>query len=109
VPATATPSNAAEPNAIGLPSAAPTPADGVPVAPVRVLQLNLCNSGIAACYTGRSTAEAATAIHAEIPDLVTLNEICQGDLPTLQRALAEVIPDGGGGVRVPGGGRQAYR
>jgi len=48
-------------------------------------------------------------IHAEIPDLVTLNEICQGDLPTLQRALAEVIPDGGGGVRVPGGGRQAYR
>ena len=28
-------------------------------APVRVLQLNLCNSGIAACYTGRSTAEAA--------------------------------------------------
>ena len=55
----------------------------------------LCNSGIAACYTGRSTAEAATAIHAEIPDLVTLNEICQGDLPTLQRALAEVIPDGG--------------
>ena len=95
VPATATPSNAAEPNAIGLPSAAPTPADGVPVAPVRVLQLNLCNSGIAACYTGRSTAEAATAIHAEIPDLVTLNEICQGDLPTLQRALAEVIPDGG--------------
>ena len=24
--------------------------------PVRVLQLNLCDSGIAGCYTGRSTA-----------------------------------------------------
>ena len=89
-----TPSNAAEPNVIGLPTGVPPRAGGVPVAPVRVLQLNLCNSGIAACYTGRSTAEAATVIHAEIPDLVTLNEICQGDLPALQRALAEVIPDG---------------
>ncbi len=29
------------------------------------------------------------------PDLVTLNEICQDDLPILQQALAEVIPDGG--------------
>jgi endonuclease/exonuclease/phosphatase family metal-dependent hydrolase len=59
-----------------------------------VLQLNLCNSGIAACYTGRSTAEAATVIHTEIPDFVTVNEVCQGDLPALQRALAEVDPDG---------------
>jgi hypothetical protein len=80
----ASPSNAAEPTTIEP-----------PVAPVRVLQLNLCNSGIAACYTGRSTAQAATVIHAEIPDLITLNEICQDDLPALQQALAEVIPDGG--------------
>jgi hypothetical protein len=34
-------------------------------------------------------------IHTEIPDLVTLNEICQDDLPSLQQALTEVIPDGG--------------
>jgi len=91
----APPSKAAEPSAIGVPSQAPTSGDGVPVAPVRVLQLNLCNSGIAACYTGRSVVEAASVIHEQIPDLVTLNEICQDDLPALQQALADVIPEGG--------------
>ena len=84
----------AEPTSIALSPAAPTAADTGPVAPVRVLQLNLCNSGFADCYTGRATAEAAAVIHEEIPDLVTVNEICQGDLPGLQQALAEVVPDG---------------
>jgi endonuclease/exonuclease/phosphatase family metal-dependent hydrolase len=93
-PVTATPSNAAEPSTIGLPSGVPTPVGG-PVAPMRVLQLNLCNSGFAPCFTGRAIAEAAAVIHTEIPDLVTLNEICQDDLPSLQQALTEVIPDGG--------------
>jgi endonuclease/exonuclease/phosphatase family metal-dependent hydrolase len=65
-----------------------------PAAPVRVLQLNLCSSGIAGCYTGRSAAEAAAVIRAEIPDLVTLNEVCQDDVTTLERALADVVPDG---------------
>jgi hypothetical protein len=60
-----------------------------------VLQLNLCNSGIAACYTGRSVAEAATVIHAEVPDLITLSEICEADLSSLKRTLADVFPDGG--------------
>lgn len=60
--------------------------------PLRVLQLNLCNSGIAGCFTGRSTAEAAAVIRAEIPDLVTLNEVCADDVSTLQEALAEVLP-----------------
>ena len=86
------PSTAAGPQAVGAPSGAP--AAGGSVAPIRVLQLNLCNSGIAACYTGRSTSEAATVIESQSPDLVTLNEICQGDLTTLQRSLAEVVPDG---------------
>jgi endonuclease/exonuclease/phosphatase family metal-dependent hydrolase len=81
-------------NAVGPPPAPPTPAAGALPAPVRVLQLNLCNSGIAACYTGRSTAEAAAVIRAETPDLVTLNEVCQDDVSTLQRALADVVPAG---------------
>ena len=72
-----------------LASAAPPAA-----ATFTVLQLNLCNSGIAACYTGRSTAEAAAVIRTETPDLVTLNEVCQDDVSTLQRALAEVVPAG---------------
>jgi hypothetical protein len=55
---------------------------------VRVLQLNLCNSGVARCYTGRSVAEAAAVLRAESPDVVTLNEVCAGDVPVLEHALA---------------------
>jgi endonuclease/exonuclease/phosphatase family metal-dependent hydrolase len=65
-----------------------------PASAVRVLQLNLCSSGIAGCYTGRSTAEAAAVIRAEAPDLVTLNEVCDDDVSTLQRVLADVTPGG---------------
>ena len=83
-----------ESTALSLRPGPSTPAGGVPAAPVRVLQLNLCSSGIAACYTGRSTAEAAAVIRAETPDLVTLNEVCQDDVSTLQRALADVVPGG---------------
>jgi endonuclease/exonuclease/phosphatase family metal-dependent hydrolase len=61
---------------------------------VRVLQLNLCNSGIAGCYTGRSTAAAAAAIRAQVPDVVTLNEVCDDDMPALERALAGAVPGG---------------
>jgi len=67
---------------------APTPA-----APLRVLQLNLCSSGIAGCYTGRSTDQAAAVVRAEAPDLVTLNEVCQDDVADLERALADAVPD----------------
>jgi hypothetical protein len=63
-------------------------------APVRVLQLNLCSSGIAGCYTGRSTAEAAAVIRTEKPDLITLNEVCHDDVTTLQRALDDVLSGG---------------
>jgi hypothetical protein len=62
---------------------------------VRVLQLNLCSSGIAGCYTGRATAEAAAVVRAEAPDLVTVNEACEDDLAVLRDALAEVAPGDG--------------
>lgn len=81
-------------NTVGPPARSAAPAGGVPPAPMRVLQLNLCGSGIAACYTGRSTAEAATVIRAVTPDLVTLNEVCQDDVSALRRALADVMPGG---------------
>jgi hypothetical protein len=63
--------------------------DGEPAsgAGLRVLQMNLCNSGAAGCYTGRSIAEAATLIAARRPDVVTLNEICRPDVDTLARAF----------------------
>jgi len=54
---------------------------------LNVLQMNLCNSGWAGCYTGRAVAEAAIVIAAERPDVVTLNEICRRDVDTLARAV----------------------
>jgi endonuclease/exonuclease/phosphatase family metal-dependent hydrolase len=59
---------------------------------VKVLQLNLCSSGIAACFTGRSTAAAAAVIRAQVPDVVTLNEVCDDDVATLEQALSAVLP-----------------
>src|SRR4051794_8851493 len=56
--------------------------------PVRVLQMNLCDSGLAGCYTGRSARGAAAVIRAVAPPLVTVNEVCRDDLATLQQALA---------------------
>jgi endonuclease/exonuclease/phosphatase family metal-dependent hydrolase len=62
--------------------------DGPSGAAVRVLQMNLCNSGIARCYTGRSVAEAAAVIAAERPDIVTLNEVCHNDIAVLAREVS---------------------
>jgi endonuclease/exonuclease/phosphatase family metal-dependent hydrolase len=56
-------------------------------APFSVLQMNLCNSGWAGCYTGHSVAEAAAVIRASRPDVVTLNEICREDAEALGRAV----------------------
>jgi endonuclease/exonuclease/phosphatase family metal-dependent hydrolase len=93
--------------AVATPPGRPVAAIAAPAAPgsatpgtdgvVRVLQMNLCNSGIAGCYTGRSVAEAAAVIRAEAPDVVTLNEICADDVAVLEKALAETgdAADGG--------------
>lgn len=59
--------------------------------PFWVLQMNLCNSGLAGCYDGgKSVPEAATAIQNSAPDVVTLNEICQNDVVQLASTLAGV-------------------
>jgi endonuclease/exonuclease/phosphatase family metal-dependent hydrolase len=62
--------------------------------PVRLLQMNLCNSGIAGCFTGRAVTEGAALIRAEVPDVVTLNEVCRGDVAELERALDEATSGG---------------
>jgi hypothetical protein len=72
-----------------------TTAASIPAEPLRVLQMNLCDSGIAGCYTGRAVAQAATLIRADQPDVVTLNEVCQEDVDALDRAMRA---DGGGVV-----------
>jgi hypothetical protein len=58
--------------------------------PLRVLQMNLCDSGIAGCYSGRSMHEASLVIRSERPDVVTLNEVCGQDVTTLARVLSDV-------------------
>src|SRR5581483_6694532 len=59
---------------------------------VRALQFNLCDSGLAACYTGRSVAVAAAVIRQQRPDIVTLNEVCRPDVSELERAMSEAHP-----------------
>jgi len=54
---------------------------------MRVLQMNLCNSGLAGCYTGRAVATAVEVIRAQAPDVVTLNEVCRADVAVLERAI----------------------
>jgi hypothetical protein len=55
---------------------------------VRVLQMNLCNSGRAGCYSGgRAVRVAATLIHQHEPDMVSLNEVCRDDVQALEQAL----------------------
>lgn len=66
----------------------------VTAGPLRVLQMNLCNSGLAGCYTGRSVAQAVVLIRRERPDVVTLNEICERDVDALGDALRGVHRDG---------------
>jgi endonuclease/exonuclease/phosphatase family metal-dependent hydrolase len=75
-------------------AACAAPAAGEDAAgPARLLQMNLCNSGIAACYAGgRSIDEAAAVIRSEAPDLVTLNEVCEGDVAVLAQALTAALP-----------------
>ena len=81
--------------AAGLMTAASAAGNGthrssaIPRSSLRVLQMNLCDSGIAGCYTGRSVAEAAAVIRAERPYVVTLNEVCSGDVSVLDRVLSD--------------------
>ena len=83
--------------------------DGV----VRVLQMNLCDSGHAHCYTGRSVAEASEVIRAEGPDVVTVNEVCQDDVAALEAVLTGSDGDWRGPWRgrvgIPGGVGPAHR
>ncbi|MFI6761707.1 endonuclease/exonuclease/phosphatase family protein [Micromonospora sp. NPDC050417] len=72
--------------------------DGPAAQPLSALQLNLCNSGQAACYPqlnkGRAVGEAFSAITALRPQIVTLNEICRDDVAaTLYPAMVENFPD----------------
>jgi len=60
---------------------------------VRVLQMNLCNSGRAECYSsGRAVSRAVALIHERRPDMVSLNEVCRDDLRVLEQAMSSHSP-----------------
>ncbi|GAB2654536.1 hypothetical protein GCM10027271_11210 [Saccharopolyspora gloriosae] len=64
-----------------------------------VLQLNLCHSGAADCYTGDDTAvrSGIATVRERRPDVVTLNEVCAHDITTMTRETgyhAEFAPAG---------------
>lgn len=77
-------------SAAGALTGSPAPVT-VTAKPFRAVQMNLCNSGFAGCYSGWSVNQAAAVIRREEPDLVTLNEVCQGDVETLGRTLRQVL------------------
>ena len=55
---------------------------------VSALQLNLCDSGVARCFTGRSVGAAAAVIRDQRSTIVTLNEVCRGDVSVLRQAMS---------------------
>jgi hypothetical protein len=71
-----------------------------------VLQMNLCDSGMAGCYhrnNGDPVPEAANIITSHEPDVVTLNEVCMDDWTTLIQVMQNLYPGdyvGGGGEGV---------
>jgi hypothetical protein len=68
--------------ALGLSTLAPGAA--VAATSYSVLQINLCNSGFASCYTGRAVKGASDLIVARRPSMVTANEICAVDLAPIR-------------------------
>src|SRR3954453_13376634 len=73
--------------AAGNPSSMSRPTLGSGETAVRVLQMNLCNSGRADCYSGgRAVSMAATLISHDRPDMVSVNEACRDDVGVLKRA-----------------------
>ncbi len=84
---------ASDPAVASLPASAP--ASARPDGTVRVLQMNLCNSGRADCYSGgRAISLAAALIQQHRPDMVSLNEICRGDLAVLEKAMSATVTSG---------------
>jgi hypothetical protein len=60
---------------------------------VRVLQMNLCNSGRADCFSGgRAVSTAATLIDQHRPAMVSLNEVCLDDVQVLKQTMSTTFP-----------------
>lgn len=57
---------------------------------VRVLQLNICHSGVAGCFTGEEVmAKAVSVISSVRPHVLSVNESCSGDVDRLRAAMGQ--------------------
>ncbi|HET9139874.1 endonuclease/exonuclease/phosphatase family protein [Actinophytocola sp.] len=74
---------------LGLVAGAVLPASGASAATtVKVLQLNICHSGLVGCFTGdRVITKARAVIGANRPQVVSVNEACAGDVEPLRQAM----------------------
>ncbi len=55
---------------------------------VKVLQLNICHSGVAGCYTGDAVmTKAVSVISSTRPQVLSVNEACSGDVERLRAAM----------------------
>ena len=78
---------ASEPASVSRPSSGPVETM------VRVLQMNLCNSGRAGCYTGgRAVSMAVALVHRFRPQMISLNEVCRDDIRVLKQAMSVAFP-----------------
>ena len=58
---------------------------------VKVLQLNICHSGVAGCYTGDAVmTKAVSVISSTRPQVLSVNEACSGDVERLRAAMGAV-------------------
>ncbi|WP_199431252.1 endonuclease/exonuclease/phosphatase family protein [Qaidamihabitans albus] len=56
--------------------------------PVRVLQLNICHSGAAGCFTGDEVMARARSVIGQVkPQVLSVNEACSGDVEPLRQAM----------------------
>ncbi len=83
----------------GGPAAVPPP-ERVPGSVV-VAQMNLCNSGMAACYSAGAAVDAAAALVRRLrPDLVAAQEVCLDDVAAGSGRLAAAMAEVHGADRV---------
>jgi hypothetical protein len=55
---------------------------------VSVLQLNICHSGVADCFTGEAVMTKAVSVIASVrPQVLSVNESCSGDVARLREAM----------------------
>lgn len=80
--------------AAGASRSGPVSAVPSPGQTTRILQMNLCGSGFAPCYTGgRAVRMAATLIRERKPDVVTVDEVCRADVSQLKAAMSATFGD----------------